>query len=185
MSWLFESPIWIVMIGVAAIAILGGGWVKTGRRVFIVLLAIAITLTVALVALERVVKTDREQVRDKLFQMARDVENNNVNAVLGHLHSQVSPGTVAKIKSDLPPQKFRRVDIKHNLKIDVFSDRSPPRAEARFNVEIAGDFNYQGDHHPNGRVLLTVTLGFYEEEDGRWQVADYEWSFAENPFSRH
>jgi hypothetical protein len=107
-----------------------------------------------------------------------------VNAVLGHLHSKTPPSTIAKINSDLPPQKFRTVDIKRNLKIDVFPDRLPPQAEARFNVELEGDFVYRGKH-PNMRTFLSVTVVFLKEKDGEWKASEYSWAPIENPFAPH
>ena len=181
MSWFLENPIWIALIGIAAIGILGGGWVKTGRKVFLILLAIAIALTAAMLVVERVVKTDREAIRDRLHAMASDVQKNDVKAVLGHLHSKTPQSTIAKIKSELPPQKFRTVDVKRNLKIEVFRDRTPPRAEARFYVFLEGDF-YNGKY-PNQRAMLDVLVVF-EEENGEWKASEYQWWVIKDIFGR-
>lgn len=182
MSWLLESPVWIVAIGVAVVAICGGGWVKTGHRAFIALVIAAVLCTLALFVLERLVVTDREAVRSKLHQMARDVEKNNLDLVLSHIHSQAPPSIASKVRSEFPRHTFRSVDIKPNVQIDVFPDRRPPRAEAKFLVELNGDF--VNGQYPGQRVLLSVLIIFNQEDDGEWKLADYEYELAQDALFR-
>ena len=79
MTWLFENPVPAVLIGGFSLAILIGGWLKTGWRSLIVAMVAVIALTVGLVVLERYVVTDREQVDLTLRDIAALVERNDID----------------------------------------------------------------------------------------------------------
>jgi ketosteroid isomerase-like protein len=178
MSWLVEHPFYIAAIGFGAIVILGGSWIKTGRRVLLYLLGAAIALTVALLAVERLVVTDREAVQDTLYQMARDVEKNDLRLVLSHVHEDAERSIVEQAEYEFPRQTFKKVKIWENkLEIAIHSERNPPEATAKFFVTIEGDF-WKGQY-PSQTVLLDVTVNFRQDEDGNWKLVSYSYKIAE------
>lgn len=178
MSWFVEHPFYIAAIGIGAIVILGGSWIKTGRRELLYLLGAATALTIVLLAVERLVVTEREAVRDTLQQMARDVEKNDLRLVLSHVHEDAAPSIVEQAEYEFPSQKFKSVKIWENkLEIKIHSERDPPEATAKFFVTIKGDF-WKGQH-PNQTVLLDVTINFRQDDEGNWKLYSYDYRLAE------
>ena len=166
MTWIFEEPLPIVVISAVLGVALAIGFVKTGQKWLLVALAAVVVLAIALLALERSVVTDREQVEQVLFQIAKAVEQNDIDQALRHI-SPDAPG-VDHANSELRKINFREVDIKPNLEIEVFADRTPPTAQTRFNVVVVADAGFGGtDRYPR-----FVEATFVKEGD-RWLVSDY------------
>src|SRR3954463_1549864 len=90
MSWLFESPIIIVALGVAIVFAIGAAWTATGRQELLYALAAAIVLLFAGLITERLVVTDREQIRATLAEIARDVKKNDHRRIISHIHSSAT-----------------------------------------------------------------------------------------------
>ena len=178
MNWLVSSPYYIAAIGFGAAIILGGSWIKTGRRPLLYLLGAALALTSVLLLVGQLVVTDEEAVRDTLHQMARDVEKNDLRLVLSHVHDDAARSIVEQAEYEFPRQKFKSVKVWNNkLVIKIHNDRQPPEATAKFFVTINGDF-WKGQH-PNQTVLLDVTIKFKQDQDGNWKLLSYDYKIAE------
>lgn len=169
MTWLFEDPLPIVVMGAVLVIGLGVGFVKTGRRTLAIAAAATVLLVAALIALERMVVTDREQVESTLFEIASSIERNEIDAALEHIAPD-APG-VHHASSELRRVEFREVDIKPNLEIEVFPERTPPTAEARFNVMVI--LSVPALRLTNERYPRYVEVTFRKEGD-RWLVEDYQ-----------
>jgi hypothetical protein len=169
MTWLLERPLFIVALGLLTAVVLGGVWIQTGRKSVLYALFVALAMTGSLLILERSVQTDREVVESTLYSAARDVQRNDLAAVLQYIH----PNAVSirrEAEAEFPRYEFREVRIKPNLEITVFPERSPPEAIARFNVvvDITDRSGFLGD----SRVPRYVEVTF--RQDGkRWRVVDY------------
>jgi hypothetical protein len=74
---------------------------------------------------------------------------------------------VPHANAELRRIRFEEVDIKRNLEIELFPDRGPPEAEARFNVVVVADAGAGMRHYPR-----YVEATFRKEGD-RWLVIDY------------
>jgi hypothetical protein len=169
--WLFESPLIIVGLGVALIIALGAVWTATGRQEILYALAAAIVLLFAGLITERLVVTDREQIRATLQEIARDVKSNNHAKVIAHIHSS-NPALKQKAQAELPKYTFTDFRITKIHTIDVDRTIQPPSVVVEFNVVGGGTFREHGiemDH-----VARWVKLHFLLEKDGRWTVANYE-----------
>jgi hypothetical protein len=166
MTWLLEDSLPVIVMGVILIAALAVGFIKTGSRAPLYGLAFVILLLIGLVLLERMVVTDREQVEDVLFTIAKAVERNDIDEAIRHI-SPEAPG-VQHADRELRRVNFREVDIKPNLEIEVFADRSPPTAEARFNVVVVGDIGGGPQRYPR---YVEVT---FEKQGERWVARDYQ-----------
>jgi len=167
MDWILENPVPSVLIGGLTAAMLGSGWLRTGRNWLLCLTIAAILLTVGAVVLERIVLTDRERIAVTIHEIADLVEQNEIDAALEYAYSG-SPEVRNHGSSELRQYDFHEVDIKHNLRIEVFPDHIPPKAEATFNVLVVittrdGPF----------RALRFVEVTFFKEEDGQWRVGAY------------
>jgi len=165
-----ESPLPAVVIGGLTTAILGSGWLRTGKQWLLYLMIAAILLTVGVVFLERAVITDREQVKATLYRIAELVERNEIDAAFEY----GSPEVRSEAAGELPMYEFKEVSIRRNLEIEVFPDHIPPKATAEFNVLVV--FGTRDHFIAESRVLRFVEVEFLKEETGEWRVSDYEHS---------
>lgn len=169
MTWLYENPLLIIVIGGLTTAILGAGWLRTGRAAPLYLAIAALLLTVAALVVERLVVTDREQIDFTLHEIARLVERNDIDAAL-NFASASHPAVRAQAAAELPRYKIREIHIKSNLDIRVSPRLQPPQAIAEFNVSVvAGTADGFLNNFP---VLRFVEVRLVKEE-GQWKVASY------------
>jgi hypothetical protein len=166
---LLENPWPILAIGILAVALAVGAMVATGKKAFLAAALGVVVLVAGLLALEWTVETDVEQVEQALFDLAADVERNDVDAVV----ARISPQAVRlrqEARSQLAAVTVRRVGIKSNLEIAVYPKRNPPLAEARFNVVITGDVSGSGLGGDYPRYFVCN----FRNEDGQWRLYSYE-----------
>ena len=167
---LLENPFPAILIGGLITAILAGGWLRTGRNSLLVAMLVVIALTVAAVLIERFVETDREQITATLHEIARLVQQNDVDAAIDYAYSG-APHVRRQADTELRRYEFSLVDIKRNLTIEVDSGTDPPQARAEFNVVVVVTVRNKGLTDFNVPRFCEVTL--YKEKDGRWRVGAY------------
>lgn len=170
--WPFDQPLYIVVTGIVLGVIVGGLWMASGRKEMLFALGGVVALTVVWLIVERVVVTDREEIRATLVEIARDVQNNDLNRLLGHL-SQSNPSLAQRAKAEMPNYKFTECRITQIHGTDVDSDSEPRSAIIEFNVQATGTFN-EGSFGYTGTVPRWVQLQMVREKDGRWRVQDYK-----------
>lgn len=170
METLLENPFPAILVGGLLTAILAGGWLRTGRNSLVVAMLVAIALTIAAVLIERFVVTDREQITAALHEIAKLVEQNDVDAALDYAYSG-APQVRRQADAELRRYEFSLVDIKRNLTIEVDSRSDPPQARAEFNVVVVVTVRNQGLTDFTAARFCEVTL--YKEQDGRWRVGAY------------
>jgi hypothetical protein len=170
MLWLYEQPLVIVALGVALILALGAAWSASGRKELLIASGLAFVLLVAGLIVEKVVVTDREAVRATVLRIARDVQNNNRQAVLSHIYSG-SPQLKRQAEGELPKYHFTELRITRIHLIDVDRQAEPRSAIIEFNVIGSGSERggVEIEH-----IAQWVKLHMLREKDGRWTVADYE-----------
>jgi hypothetical protein len=168
MTWLYEEPLPIIVISAILCVALAVGFLKTGQKWLLVAVAAVVILAIAVLAIERAVVTDREQVEEVLFTIAAAVERNDIDEALSHALPD-SPA-VHRAQTDLLRRiDFKAVKIKPNLEIEVLPDTSPLTAETRFNVVVIADAGFGGtDHYPR-----YVEATFVKDGD-RWLVHNYD-----------
>ena len=171
MTILLESPWPALVIGGLATAIVASGWLQTGRQALLYAMLAIIVLTIAAVAVERLVVTDRERVDMTLHEIARLVEQNDVNGALQYAHSGRA-AVRAQAAAELPRYKFQKVTIAQNLEIKVDPKHIPPKATAEFNVIVK--LGFADGSWSDQTVVRFVQVTFYQEANGEWRVADYE-----------
>jgi hypothetical protein len=172
MTWLFEQPLIVVVLGVALIFALGAAWSASGRKELLYAAAAVLVLLIAGLAIERLVITDREAIRATLHTMARDLKNNDRRAVLAHIHPE-SPELRQKAAAELPNYQFTDCRVTKVHLIDVDSHAEPRSALVEFNVIASGTFR-EGNVEITSTVPRWVKLHLLLDKDKSWKVVDYE-----------
>jgi hypothetical protein len=173
MTWLFESPLIIVVLGVLLILGLGAAWSATGRQELLYAMAAALALLLLGLVTERLVVTDKEAIQATLVQIARDIQSNNRRAVAAHIYSG-APELKKKAEAELPNYEFTECRVTRIYEIDVDRSAEPRSAIVEFNVLASGTFHFLGDRFSDSNILRWVKLHLVREKDGRWTVQEYE-----------
>jgi low affinity Fe/Cu permease len=170
LSWILERPVAIIFVGLITVAILFGGLVQTGKKWLLYVLIGAALFFAGLVVVEQLVVTRREQVENTVYQIARDVEANNADAVEQHL-SKARPELRAEARYYMGLLHVEQAKVKSDLRVELHLDQNPPTATARFHAMLIGSDRSGDVHHqryPKGFIVQFVF------EDGAWHVYDYE-----------
>ncbi len=168
MNWIMESPVQVAVTGLIFTAILAGGWVQTGYRQLLYAAILVALLAVGLLIIERMIVTDREAVDAKLYQMANDVQTNDVEAIVRHIDAD-HVDLIQRARQQLPLYTFSTVHIKRVHDIRVDTDHNPPQAVAEFNVVVSGELREFATVQTVPRfVVLTL-----QKIEGHWKVSDF------------
>jgi hypothetical protein len=173
MTWLYEQPLVIVLVGVAILVALGAAWSATGRKELLVALGVALALMVVGLVVERLVVTDREAIEATLLEIARDVQSNNQRAVARHIYSG-APALKQRAEAEMPHYRFTECRITRINAVNVDERAQPRAAIAEFNLIASGSFHEEGLEISDASVPRWVRLHMVRERDGRWAVQDYE-----------
>lgn len=176
-SVLFESPVWLGMVGFACAGVAGYFWSQTGSRPALVTAVVLAVLTTIAVMVNIAVDTDRETISKLLDSAAAKVQANDHDAVLAYLHPAAGDA-VQRAKAEMSRLEFTEARVTRIKDISVNWDNSPPTALAEFNV--VAKVSTQGFA---GTVPRFVKLYFHYKDD-RWLVVDYEHSAASDGFKR-
>ena len=166
MSLLLEQPACAITFGVLAAVGCGGAWAGTGRLCWLVVSLAVIVGTSALVALERWVETDREQVDSTLRMVVDAVARNDASGVLRHIHPLATELRVIA-RQQMRQVEFGRIEIKPNLAIQV--ERSSRVATADFNVFVVLQNRRGRERHAFARYVQV----WFRREGGDWLIERY------------
>ena len=169
--WLFDSPIYIVLIGIVLGVFVGVAWTASGRQELLYALGAVVVLTVIMLIVERIVITDREAIRATLAEIARDVQANDVQRVLGHI-AKSNPSLVQRAQNEMPNYDFTECRVTKIHKTDVDTSAEPYSAIVQFNVVVSGTFSQNG-FEASGTYPRWIELKMVREADGKWRVEDY------------
>jgi hypothetical protein len=169
--WLFDSPIYIVLIAIVLGVLVGGAWTISGRNEPLYALGAVVGLAVVMLIVERMVVTDREAIRGTLNEIARDAQNNDLQKIVGHI-AKSSPSLVQRAQNEMPHYHFTECRVTKVHKVDVDSTSEPRSAIVEFNVVAAGSFQQLGIE-ASGTYPRWVRLQMVREQDGQWRVQDY------------
>jgi hypothetical protein len=173
MTWLFEQPLAIVIIGVVLLLGLGTAWSMTGRKELLYALGATLALIVVGLIVERLVITDREAIQATLLTIARDVQSNNRRAILGHVHSSATE-LKQRAETELANYQFTECRVTRIHLVDVNARAQPRSAVVEFNVIASGTFRQGTLEVSDTSVPRWVRLNMLRENDGRWTVESYE-----------
>lgn len=170
--WLFDTPIYIVLIALVLGVLCGVAWTSSGRKELLYALGAVVALAIVMLIVERVVVTDREAIRAKLVEIARDVQANDHQRVLSHI-AKGNPSLVQKAQNELPNYDFTECRVTKIHKTDVDASAEPRSAIVKFNVRFDGKFG-QGGFQGRGPGVRWIQLHMVREEDGQWRVQNYD-----------
>ena len=170
MSWLLESPTTVLVLGGITALVFGAIWLQSGRKIELYIMLAIVTGVGGVLVAGKLWKSERQQVKTTLYQIARDVERNDVDAVLAHLHPSMS-AVRQRAAAEMPMYKFEEVQIKHNLEIELFPDESPPRAVTSFNVVVVAS---DRSGLINGRRVPRFVHVTFLKRGNNWRISDYD-----------
>jgi len=172
MTWLFEEPLYIIIVGAIAVLMLGFAWYQVQWRGLLYAILGVIVLTAAMLGIERAVVTDAERVKDTLHEIARAVERNDIHEVLQYAAAGAKE-VRSQASAELPRYHVNEVDIKRNLEVTIDRSQSPPHAIVTFNVVVDG---VEQSLHAKFHVPQFVKMIFVKQNE-KWRVLSYEhWS---------
>jgi hypothetical protein len=170
MTILLENPYLILIGGLLAVAGCVVLLVRSGRVGFLYAAFGSAALCLALLLLERLVVTEREQVAAALDGLAAALETNEISKVLEFLAPD-GPRIRAAAEQRLPAVEVQDAHVGGDLRITINELTSPPGATATFTGRIrakdrAGVFPYEN-------YLRRFTLQL-RKQNGRWLLYDYQ-----------
>lgn len=170
MTWLGENPMPIALIGGLLTAVLVGGWLKTGERRLAYGAGVSLLVALALLALERSIVTDREQIEKLIYSVAGHVKAGRNEEAVRHILPE--PAELRqRALGELRLYSVTEIAIKRPIRIHLSPENAPTHGTAEFNVVVTG-----GDALgmiKDQRVPRFLKVHF-EKSDGVWYAAEYE-----------
>lgn len=173
MTWLAEEPWYVLLIGVAAVAVTAIGYVQSRERGWGVALVVSLVLAVGLVAFERAMVTEREEVEAIVFRLRDALEANDLPAV----QAMIAPQAV-KMQDDaamaMQNWKFTSANI---VDLKLFFNRVPvpPECRVEFVGTIHGEPRSKQFESFHGLYRRRFIL-FFRRDDAKntWLCYDYD-----------
>jgi len=176
MTSLLETPVFVILFGILAEAVLGIVLVRTGRGVLLWPMIGVLLLVLAGVALEWLVVTDRERVEAAIDDAAAALETNpkgeSRRRMIDTYIAESDHASRALLGWALDRVQINRIKIT-NLEISINRLTSPPTAEAELTGYCAFK-DRKGEYLREGQPI-EFTLELREVEPGRWLVAGHTW----------
>lgn len=170
MNWILQQPLVIIVAGLVAELILFLVLKQTGKRWVIgAMVAVAVLFSAALF-LERAIVTPEEAIRAKLYEIAADVQRNNLEAVIAHI-SRRAPKRQDEARDTLKLVQFQEVTVKR-ISNPTVAD-SAQSASVRVRVKAVGTSG-----NLRGTDVRELDVDFILE-DNTWKVRD--WKDLGNP----
>jgi hypothetical protein len=172
MNWILEQPVAVVILGIILGLGTGIAWTSTGRKEWLIGLAAIIAFTIVGLVVERLVVTDREAIEATLQEIARDVQSNNLQAVLRHVSTGNSE-LIRQASAEMPNYRFDECRVTKVQEIDIDSSAEPRSALVEFNVVASGSFRQGGVELSDQGIPRRILLQMVREKDGQWKVQRY------------
>ena len=167
MTWFVESPWPAVVIGLTAEAILAVLLVRTRRGNIVGGMIAVATATVGLVAVERLVVTDNEEIEQLFGELTRAFKANDEQRLLD-LFTTDSP-RANELRNILPHVRVRHAKI-DDLDIQVNQSSVPTSATATITERVEARDDRESASYEHITRKLKVTL---HKEGGHWLVYNY------------
>jgi hypothetical protein len=170
MLWLMESPYTILLTGAFFAGICIVGWFQNPRREILLGLVAILALTAGMFGLEQWWVTDKEAIQAAIFQIARDVESNDVNRMMPHFHP-AARDIAEQARNEVGAYKFESISVKSNFEIKLEPTHQPPKAIVGFNAVAVLSVESMG--LKNSTIPRYIEFAMYKDIDGKWKIAGY------------
>jgi hypothetical protein len=171
MTYFTENSLWMIFVGIAVEAVLGAILFRTGRGALLWAMIGTALLVVIGVTVEKLIVTEREEVKYTLDDISSALDANDLDRVL----TFISPAD-KKSRSDAA-WALRRIEIRGTtilgLEVTVHQLTSPHTAEARFRGIIRYSDRKKEIPYESYAADFSVT---FRKEGKRWIVTGYETS---------
>lgn len=168
MSELFlENPLVLGLAGGVATAIALAIWIQGSQRPAMYSAVVLAVLTLILVEINVYVQTDRERVQVLIHQVAKDIQNNDLEKILSVIHPN-APQLVRAANDASRNFKFSVARVTGIKQIQVDRQANPPKATAEFYVVVNASVRGTA---VGGRGFVRVTL---LKSNDRWLVQEYQ-----------
>jgi hypothetical protein len=169
-DWLFEGrPTAYMLLGMAAALMVVMWWLDRKRRWLISIGAIAL-LAFAYFLLDRLVETGREQIRRRLGEMAKAVQENKPDAVMTHVSDRFQwEGLNKQEFEERMRQSLPRVEKLILWDFRFLNGWPPPDGQpvrVDFQAKAIGAFNPQG-------LASRCEADFVRDPDGAWRLQNF------------
>ena len=168
--WFTEDPTPILVGGGIALLVLAGFFLKTGRGLVLVGMAVVATIMALAVLVDRLVVTDREAVANTIYQAAATAERNDLNAVTDFI-SPSATEVKAEARRWIGQAKVDSVSISA-MEVTLNREAKPMTATAEFRVYATGQLTDRRMPYPFtylGRLEVK-----FVQSGKRWLVTEYE-----------
>lgn len=171
MLWLMDSPYTILLTGAFFAGLCVFAWLQNGRREIVYGFLGVVTVTLALFGLERWWVTDKEAIQTTIYQIARDVESNDVNRMLPHFHPSARD-IAEQARAEVGNYHFESISVKSNFEIKMEPHHQPPKAIVGFNAVAVLSVETMG--MKNSTIPRYIQFAMYKDSaDGKWKIAGY------------
>ena len=169
MTWLSEDPTLLLVAGIAVVAMLIAGIVKTGRGSLLWAILGVIAILAVLIIVERLWVTDRELVADRLDAAVASLEANDLEGTLAHISASATEmrGVVQFI---LPNVEIEDINL-GDVQIAVNHMTAPPTATATFIALVQAKYRGQAPLYEKTPFRISVEL---QKEGDEWLFSRYE-----------
>lgn len=168
MTWFVESPWPSVALGIVLEIMFAILLFRTGRAALFAPMAVVLALTLAMLAIERAVVTEIEEVEDALDAVAGALEANDVEAVLAAFSPRCP--RLGEVRSALARFTVSDARVGGDLEVRLNRLTSPPSATTYFTGRVAGKDKRGAVPYENMIRKFKVT---FHRDGGRWLIADY------------
>lgn len=173
---------WIVagVAFLAAVALMFA-WLKTGRKALLIATVLVIAGGVGTLTAAALIVTDKERVENEIRDVARDVQQNDVQAVLDHVDPNAD-NIIQEAKQRLPNYDFDGVFVRMR-EVEINESASPRTATAHFIVTVSGTYKSSNSPIPRGaKGYFVVEL---VEQGDRWLIRNYQLRDFLEAFQKH
>ena len=166
---LFEDPFYLYATLVFVALAMAGVWHARRSRAWLVALAVTVLLAAAVFVTEKLVVTDREQIRRALTEIARHIEAANLDGVWEYLDEDLSGAygdrddAVESGRNTLRVYKIKSLRYV-NPRVSVQGDRAEVRVTTVIDFEVRGT---------GGGTALKWRLGWVKRPGG-WRIREVD-----------
>ena len=165
MSYLTEHPGLFSATGFFFLVCLIGLFAYSRSKHLLPLMAAALALVIIPLVIDRLVETDQEQLKRRIYEMARCVSYNDVNGLLKYVDPK-AVYTISQIESEMPTFEFSSCNVMKFNNIFIAEDQSEAQVTFLVLVNVHAP-NYQNHH---GLANRLVRLDFKRDDNEQWKV---------------